>query len=676
MVAATIFGTIVGGIGIGIVQGTAGAATSGWTIVATPGTGGDDVVLGTACANAVQCWAVGASIQNIGGGQSSFNPLIETWNGASWALTATPAIPGDVGGGLFQVACVNGVDCWAVGAVLSNPQGGNPTGTLIEHWDGTSWSIVPSPNPTGSGVVGALLQSVSCSSSSNCFAVGYAADDNGENLSDVIEQWNGSTWNIVPGGATGQTYDQLSGVDCLSATNCWAVGNAGPNQQNPNFLPIFPGAIGDQGLIEHWDGTAWTVVPSATYPSPDGGFLYGVTCATTTECWASGAMTDGSGNASGILMEQWDGASWSDMSSSVPEPPGAGATLNGISCLSATQCWAAGSSGTFGGGGGNNFKPNAFIDNWNGSSWSMEPSPNVAALSLLNSMSCVAGVGCWAGGTAATEVQQNDPGLRVLMEQLTFPPASVQGIVLAAGDGGVFNYGTAPFAGSMGGQHLNAPIVGIAATPDGGGYWLVGSDGGVFAYGDAHFYGSAGSTPLNAHIVGIAPTRDGQGYWLVGADGGVFAYGDAGFHGSMGSMHLNAPVVGMAATDHGGYWLVGSDGGVYSFGGAGFYGSAGDEHLNAPVTGMAATADGQGYWLSAADGGVFTYGDAGYFGSVPGQGITGQPPIVGISGTPTGSGYWLAGANGAVYAYGDATFLGGPNAAGLAAPVTAIATSA
>ena len=80
----------------------------------------------------------------------------------------------------------------------------------------------------------------------------------------------------------------------------------------------------------------------------------------------------------------------------------------------------------------------------------------------------------------------------------------------------------------------NAPIVGLAATSDGGGYWLVASDGGVFSYGDAHFYGSAGSLHLNAPIVGMAATPGGGGYWLVAADGGIFSYGDAGFLGSPG----------------------------------------------------------------------------------------------------------------------------------------------
>ncbi len=88
--------------------------------------------------------------------------------------------------------------------------------------------------------------------------------------------------------------------------------------------------------------------------------------------------------------------------------------------------------------------------------------------------------------------------------------------------------------------------MGVAPTPDGAGYWLVGSDGGVFAFGDATFHGSLGATHLNAPIVGVAPTPDGAGYWLVGSDGGVFAFGDATFHGSLGATHLNAPIIGMA----------------------------------------------------------------------------------------------------------------------------------
>jgi hypothetical protein len=81
----------------------------------------------------------------------------------------------------------------------------------------------------------------------------------------------------------------------------------------------------------------------------------------------------------------------------------------------------------------------------------------------------------------------------------------------------------------------NAALVGLAATPDGGGYWQVASDGGIFAFGDAGFYGSMGGKALNAGVVGIAATPDGKGYWEVAADGGIFAFGDAGFYAASGS---------------------------------------------------------------------------------------------------------------------------------------------
>ncbi len=73
------------------------------------------------------------------------------------------------------------------------------------------------------------------------------------------------------------------------------------------------------------------------------------------------------------------------------------------------------------------------------------------------------------------------------------------------------------------------------------------SDGGIFGYGSAQFYGSAGSLHLNQPVVGMAATPDASGYWLVAADGGIFTYGDANFFGSTGGLHLNEPIVGMSS---------------------------------------------------------------------------------------------------------------------------------
>src|SRR4051794_33530114 len=88
----------------------------------------------------------------------------------------------------------------------------------------------------------------------------------------------------------------------------------------------------------------------------------------------------------------------------------------------------------------------------------------------------------------------------------------------------------------------------------------------VYAFGDAGFFGSTGGLTLNSPLVAMAPTANGKGYWLVGRDGGVFSYGNAKFFGSTGNIHLNQPVVGMAATPSGkGYWFVAADGGIFSY---------------------------------------------------------------------------------------------------------------
>ena len=227
------------------------------------------------------------------------------------------------------------------------------------------------------------------------------------------------------------------------------------------------------------------------------------------------------------------------------------------------------------------------------------------------------------------------------------------GYWIARSDGAVSAFGDAADYGSMFGQALNKPIVGIAATHDGAGYWLVASDGGIFSFGDAPFYGSTGSISLNKPIVGMTATPDGKGYYFVASDGGIFAYGDARFQGSMGATPLNQPVVGMAIDGAtGGYWLVAADGGIFSFD-APFLGSTGGIRLNQAIVGMEAAPDGSGYRFVASDGGVFCYG-------LPFEGSTGgmtlNQPVVGMA--PDGiSGYWLVARDGGLFNY-NAPYLG------------------
>jgi hypothetical protein len=219
----------------------------------------------------------------------------------------------------------------------------------------------------------------------------------------------------------------------------------------------------------------------------------------------------------------------------------------------------------------------------------------------------------------------------------------------------VFPFGDAGFHGSTGNVPLNAPLVGMAATASGRGYWLLARDGGIFSYGDARFHGSTGDRRLNRPVTGLAAHPEDRGYWFVAEDGGVFAF-DVPFHGSMGGRPLARPVVGMAPTRSGrGYWLVASDGGIFSFGDAAFAGSTGDLRLARPIVDMAADPDGRGYWLLAADGGIFSFG-ATFHGSA----VTALPSgdrATGIAAHP-GGGYWITSERGGVYAFGAARFHG------------------
>jgi hypothetical protein len=245
------------------------------------------------------------------------------------------------------------------------------------------------------------------------------------------------------------------------------------------------------------------------------------------------------------------------------------------------------------------------------------------------------------------------------------PPARYTGSLgfrLAAGDGGIFDFGAARFYGSTGGIRLWQPIVGMSPTRTGHGYWLVASDGGIFCFGDASFYGSMGGHPLNQPIVGMATTPSGHGYWLIARDGGIFSFGDARFFGSTGGIALWRPIVGMTPTRSGhGYWLVANDGGLFSFGDAAFYGSMGGRAIGGPINGISTTLSGRGYWMVGSDGAVYAFGDARYYGSAYGDPI----PTVGIASTPAGNGYWIADAAGHIRSFG-----GAPNLGTISTPLT------
>ncbi|MFV1989877.1 MAG: hypothetical protein ACC652_03955 [Acidimicrobiales bacterium] len=199
-----------------------------------------------------------------------------------------------------------------------------------------------------------------------------------------------------------------------------------------------------------------------------------------------------------------------------------------------------------------------------------------------------------------------------------------------------------------------------AAEQGTNGYWLVAADGGVFAFGDAEFYGSMGGQPLNAPIVGMAATPQMDGYWLVAADGGVFAFGAAEFYGSLGAATLGKPILGIAADPDGaGYWLAGSGGWVYGLGEPLLsYGILPRAEPPNQYVGIAAVDSGEGFETVTSANCIF--GFSALSDGVPHDCVPSQETIVGIAATPSGKGFVTIGSRASKYSYGDASNFLGP----------------
>ena len=236
-----------------------------WPVVASPNNGtSDNVFNGVSCPTATFCAAVG---QYRDTGLGVLATLVESWNGTAWTIVSSPTSP-TTDSGLNGVSCASASSCIAVGFYLD---GSGFSRTLIEKWDGTSWTAASSPNASSASN---SLSGVSCASAGSCTAVG--SYDTGSSLfQTLIEQWDGTNWSLAASPNSGTSHNYLHGVSCPSATFCTAVGD------------FTPSSGPEQTLIETWGGTAWSIASSSNAFGSN--FLYGVTCLSSTSCTAVGA---------------------------------------------------------------------------------------------------------------------------------------------------------------------------------------------------------------------------------------------------------------------------------------------------------------------------------------------------------------------------------------------------
>jgi len=302
-------------------------------------------------------WAIG----EVGQSGASSRLLIERWDGTAWSLVTGP----DTNGGVTIYGGTAGPDgtAWAVGDSCSSQcavtsELGDKT--LVLHWDGKSWSRIPSPSPPG----GATLYSVSAQADGTAWAVGCAPCVNAEQA--LILHWNGAAWSQVASSGTASPDAVAAGP----GGTAWAVG--------PPIL--------------RWTGATWTPVPT---PQLGSAGLEGVSAAPDGTAWAVGSCFS---TPCPVVILHWDGTKWSRVHS---PSPGAVAILWSVSAGSDGTAWAVGyycsPAGCEYGNGG--FLGRTLILRWNGSAWSHVASPNPGQRDELNTVAIGNGGAAWAAGS-------------------------------------------------------------------------------------------------------------------------------------------------------------------------------------------------------------------------------------------------------------------------------------
>jgi hypothetical protein len=338
------------------------ARAADWEVVASPSGGRQANSLASVAAlTDTDIWAVGWAFNES---LFAYRTLTEHWNGTRWSLVRSPNATN--GYNLLNgVAVVAANDVWTVGQAAN----GSTYSTLVEHWNGAAWSIVPSPNVAGNSNV---LEAISVVSANDIWAVGYSTDSNFNNRPLTIH-WNGAAWSIVPSPTVND--DILFGVDAVASNDVWAVGRS---QEEARTLTL------------HWNGSAWSVVPSPNDSTEDN-VLFGVAAVTSNDVWAVGEAC-----CHKTLAIHWDGAAWSVFPTPDFDPNATNQVLVGIVALSSDNIWTAGQyivplqgSAQF-----------TLTENWDGSNWNFVPSPNAQnSNNRLHGITATPDGTLWAVGT-------------------------------------------------------------------------------------------------------------------------------------------------------------------------------------------------------------------------------------------------------------------------------------
>jgi hypothetical protein len=352
-------------------------------------------LLGVAAVSENDVWAVGWA-QDPSGPSYVKRTLIQHFDGSAWNIVKGPSRRNDVVSELHSVSAAAANDVWAVG---SSHNGSLPTRTLIEHWDGTQWSIVLSPSPDTQFNE---LRGVAVLSTEDAWAVGYRGGTKNETpIETLILHWDSTSWSQVASPNIAGGANQLFSIKAISANDIWAVGS-----------------VGGAPLAMHWNGSAWSVVPLRVGSGLSTEELTAVSGTTGNDVWAVGDAKGIFTNQTFATIRHWDGARWAEKvcrASSASNPPedyeggGPDAYFTGVAAAASNDVWAVGVRGS-----------GPMILHWDGGAWTTvthpRAFPNAATLQAVATSS---GGSAWSVGV---EIEVNPgsatPG-RTLIDRYT-----------------------------------------------------------------------------------------------------------------------------------------------------------------------------------------------------------------------------------------------------------------
>ena len=395
------------------------SCNSTWSAVPSPNGSGDNFLSATASTSASDVWAVGN--WTSGSGSSAVDrTLAEHWNGNAWAIKATGNI-GSYTNDLNAVAALSPTNAWAVGEYtdhfVSNGTTYDIFQNLIEHWDGTSWTILPSVNannPMFSEVDNVLL-GITALGANDIWAVGTWYTGTVDNA--LALHYNGTSWSVasLPVNA-GLGDNELFGVSGTSGSDVWATGFF---RATGSGSPPSGNGSPRQTLTDHWNGVAWSVVTSPSVNANGDSNLYAVAALSATNAWAAGYGRASNTVARQTLIEHYDGTAWTTTTST--DPGGGDNVLFGMAMLGTSNGWAVGYQVAD----TNSTTPaQTLTEQWNGTSWSTVASANSGPVN--NELFAATGISAsdvWAAGFAASAVAPD----QTLTENFCAPP-TVTGI--------------------------------------------------------------------------------------------------------------------------------------------------------------------------------------------------------------------------------------------------------